>query len=69
MENNEIKYCLRHGIQVHAAKLLNRYAHFPLEMDLENGEGYCFGPFAECPPPPALTEQQWEQIFETREGV
>jgi hypothetical protein len=57
----ELKYCLVHGKEVLTRLLQGSECH-PGNVELE--EGYCHGPFAEAPPPPALTEEEWDLILE-----
>ncbi len=55
-----IKYCCKHGRDVLGEiDSLNRFRHFG-----EIGGLPCYGPFAEVPPPPSLTEEDWESVFE-----
>ena len=58
----EIKFCLCHGYQAVAYKDREErmfHEHFITIKDSLK----CLGPFAEVPPPPPLTEEDWEEIF------
>jgi hypothetical protein len=70
-EPMHIGYCLTHGrefpvIQLgYGTKLAEAVYIHPVngEKDIDPSQG-CRGPFAYCPPPPPLTEDEWELILD-----
>lgn len=60
----ELKYCMIHGKEVLVKQLRGSECH-PGNIEFE--DHYCRGPFAEVPPPPPLTEEEWETILDNTE--
>jgi hypothetical protein len=61
---SDVKYCLTCGQEVEIIMMneTREDAHF-IEVYKDGGIP-CFGPYAYCPPPPPLTNEEWETIFE-----
>lgn len=67
-ENITFKYCILHGRVVVVER--NDFGHDLHDLHFNDiGVLPCYGPFTEIPPPPPLTEEEWEQIFEMKELV
>lgn len=56
----ELKYCLTCGEIVDTDK---RYPHIHWIPKGAFDWGMCTGPFADSPPPPILSDEQWETVF------
>jgi len=61
--NPETKFCIYHGYKTIAYRdreMRMFHEHFMTIKDSLK----CMGPFTEVPPPPALTEEEWEIILD-----
>jgi len=57
-KNIVFMYCLKHERECEVRPYRGKEVH------LTDDSFFCVGPFAECPPPPALTEEEWDTILE-----
>ena len=60
VNNTGAKYCLPHG------EYAIIFTPYTMPHHHINDDEICYGEFAECEPPPPLTDEEWKQIFETR---
>lgn len=66
--NSIKKYCLSHEKEFVTVELTT-----PLGLVLfhyiGDSDNTCVGPFTEAPPPPALTEEQWQTIIASEKEI